>query len=157
VSKASVSIGGDLPQQLPVRAVELDRASFAVHVRQTYRDAHRRERVAGRLWPLDEADRVGEVGLEIAPLRGREALEPVQVEVRDVGAAGVAMADRERRARDGDFDAECAAGAADERRLAGAELAGDRDDVTDAEAAREQRCDGLGRFGGGGLDQKRPS
>ena len=45
----------------------------------------------------------------------------------------VAVADREGRARDRALDAERAAGAADERRLAGAELARDRDDVAGAE------------------------
>jgi hypothetical protein len=54
------------------------------------------------------------------------------------------MADRVRRARHGLGDAERAACAADERRLAGAELAGDRDDVADLQALGEPRRDGFG-------------
>ena len=55
--------------------------------------------------------------------------------MRDVDRPAVAVADRERRARDRLVDPERAAGAADERRLARAELARDEDDVT----GREQR------------------
>src|SRR5439155_9052301 len=104
-----------------------------VHVRQTYRDPHRWERAGRRLGPLDEADRVLEVRLEIAPLGRGEPLEPEEVEVRDVGVAGVAVADGEGRARDRRCDAERPACAADEGRLAAAELARDRDDVADDE------------------------
>ena len=67
----------------------------AIHVRQTYLDARRREGIGRRLGPLDEADRVLEVRLEVAPLGGGEALEAVEVEVRDVHRLGrVAVADR---------------------------------------------------------------
>ena len=95
-----------------------------------------RKVVAGRLGPLDEADGVVEVGLEVAPLGGGDAGEAVQVEVRDVDAAVVAVADRERRARDRLGDAERPAGAAHEGRLAGAELARDADHVAGLQAAR---------------------
>ena len=58
--------------------------------------------------------------------------------MRDLDAvAVVAVADRVRRARDALAHAERAARAADERRLAGAELARDRDDVAGREPPRE--------------------
>src|SRR6058998_1692363 len=100
-------------------------------MRQTYLDTRRREGIGRSLGPLDEADRVLEVGLEVAPLGGGEALEAVEVEVRHVHRLGrVAVADRERRARNRNRHAERAAGAADEGCLAAAELARDRDHVT---------------------------
>src|SRR5205823_3271039 len=85
------------------------------------------ELVRVRLGPLDEDDRAVEVRLEVAPLGRRDALEPEEVEVRDENAALVAVPDRVRRARNRPLDAEPPAGAADEGRLAGAELAGDGD------------------------------
>ena len=69
------------------------------------------------LRPLDEHDRVVEVRLEVAPLGRGQAAEAVEVEVGHVRVPRVAVADRERRARDRRGDAERAAGAADERRL----------------------------------------
>src|SRR5919205_303202 len=132
-----------------------------IHVGQTYLDARGRERAGRGLGPLDEADRVFEVGLEVAPLGRGEALEPVEVEVRDVDRRGrVAVADRERRARDWDGDPERPAGAADEGRLAAAELAADGDDVAGPKLARERGGNRLGlrRRGGGQLHaQNRPS
>ena len=76
-----------------------------------------------RLGPFDEADRVDEVQLEVPPFRRRKALETEEIQVRDVRVSRVTVADGEGRARHGDFDAERAAGAADEGRLAAAELA----------------------------------
>src|SRR5215210_3173253 len=115
-----------------------------VHVRQTYLDPDRRQRAGRRLGPLDEADRVLEVRLEVAPFGGREAAEAEEVEVGNVRLGGIAVADGERRARDGARDAERAAGAADERRLAAAELAGDRYDVSRAQLTGKGGCDPLG-------------
>ena len=115
-----------------------------VHVRQTYRDPHGWERTARRLGPLDEADRVLEVGLEIAPLGRRDALEAEEVEVRDVRVAGVAVADGERRARDRCGDAQGAAGAANEGRLAAPELSRDGDDVALDELLRQLGGNRLG-------------
>ena len=89
----------------------------------------------GGLRPLDEADRVVEIRLEVAPLRRRHALEAVEVEVGHVASATVAMADRVGRAGHRPVDAERAAGAADEGRLPGAELARDRDDVARARSS----------------------
>src|SRR5436190_22116487 len=110
-----------------------------VHVGQTYRDPHRWERAGRRLGPFDEADRILEVRLEVAPLRRRETLEAEEVEMGDVGVARVTVADRVGRARDRRRDAERRAGAADEGRLAAAELPGDRHDVADGEPACESR------------------
>src|SRR4029079_11551526 len=119
------------------RAFERDKSMRRVHVGQTYLDAHRRQRTGRGLGPFDEADRVLEVRLEVAPLGGGEALKAEEIEVRDVRIAGVAVTDREGRARHAGGHAERAAGAADERGLAAAELARDRDDVSGNEVARE--------------------
>ena len=62
--------------------------------------------------------------------------------------AAVALADREGRRGDRLLDPERATGAADQRRLAGPDLAGDDDDVAAAEAARRARAPE--RFGLGG-------
>src|SRR5439155_13670259 len=106
-----------------------------VHVRQTYLHARGRKRAGRRLGPLDEADRVLEVRLEVAPLRRRDALEAEEIEVRDVRIARVAVADGEGRARHVPGDPELAARAADEGGLAAAELAGHRDDIAGDELA----------------------
>ena len=53
---------------------------------QTHGIPGRRQDARARLGPLDEDDRVVEVRLEIPPLRGGEALEAVEVEVRDLDA-----------------------------------------------------------------------
>src|SRR5436190_2819088 len=143
VSNASVSIAGDLGKQLPLVTFELDRPVFEIHVRQTYRDPHRRERVRGGLQPLHEADRVLEVRLEIPPFCRRKPLEPEEIEVRDVGFPGVAMADREGRARHGYFDLERPASAANEGRLARAELARHGNDVAGLELSRQPSRDRL--------------
>jgi len=97
---------------------------------EPHSDAYRRQNSFPRFGPLDEDDGVIEVRLEIAPLRRRHhLLEAKKIDVRHVDSALVPVADGVRRARDRPFDAERAGGAADERRLAGAELAGDRHDV----------------------------
>jgi hypothetical protein len=114
-----------------------------IDVRQTYRDPNGRERGGRSLGPFDEADRILEVRLEVAPLCGREALEAEQVEVRDVGITRVAVADGKCRAGDWSLDAERAAGTANERRLAAAELARDGDNVAAAELTRERGGNGL--------------
>src|SRR5207248_4077091 len=82
-----------------------------------------------RLRPFDERDRVVEVRLEVAPLGRRHAGEAIEVEMGDLAlGAVVAVADRVRRAGDALAHAERDAGAANERRLPRAELAGDGDD-----------------------------
>ena len=117
--------------------------------------ARGRERVGTGLGPLDEHDGTVEVGLEIAPLGGRETAEAVEVEVGHVHDAGVAMTDRERRARHARRHAERPRGTADERRLADAELAGQEDDVAEGELAREARRQLLGLLHRAALDLER--
>src|SRR5947207_9661467 len=141
VSKASVSIAGNSREELRFVARKLDRPAFSIHVRQTYRDTNRRERSRGRLRPLHEADRVLEVQFHVTPLCRGKALETVEIEVRDVGVAGVPVSDREGRARDRDFDAERPARATDERRLAGTELPRDGDDVAGPQPTGKTRSD----------------
>src|SRR6266536_1067060 len=118
-----------------------------IHVRQTYLDPDGRKGAGRRLRPLDEADRVLEVRFEVAPLGRGEALETEKVEMRDVGVALVAVADREGRAGDGARHAERAAATPDEGRLAAPQLAGDGDEVAGAELAREPACDLLRLLG----------
>ncbi len=110
--------------------------------------------VAGDLGPFDERDAVGaellaeEVGLLVAEALG----ETEQVEVGHRHAAVLVPArDRERRARDRDLHPERAARAADEGRLAGAELARDEDDVARAQRPRQVGGDRLGLRRGGRL------
>src|SRR5436309_338057 len=112
-----------------------------VHVRQTYRDPHGWERTGRRLGPLDEADRVLEVRLEIAPFGRREPLEAEEIEVRDVRLARVPVPDGEGRARDRRGHAERPACAADEGRLAAPEVARDGDHVAADERLRELHGD----------------
>src|SRR5436190_9109405 len=81
VSNASVSTGGELDR---------DSSPGRVHVAQPYRRARVGQNARAGFRPLDEADRAGEVRLEVAPLRRRDVLEPEQVEVRDVRRALVA-------------------------------------------------------------------
>ncbi len=81
--------------------------------------------------------------------------------MRDIGVSGVPVANREGRARDRAFDAERPARAADERRLAGTELARDGDDVAGAQPAGKTPSDSfcLGRRRGREREpaQNRPS
>src|SRR5690348_1927875 len=131
-----------------VLTLDPDPAVRLVDVLERHRGSHRRQPGARVLGPLDEGNRAIEVRLEVAPVLGAEAPDAVEVEVRDGGVPGVAVADRVGRARDGLADAERAARSTDERRLAGAELAGDRDDVARRERGREPCCERL-RLGGG--------
>src|SRR6478752_3337114 len=96
------------------------------------------------LGPFHERDRAVEVGLEVAPRLGVDAVEAVEVEVRDGRRRLVAVPDRERRARDGAGDAERASRAADERRLPRPQLARDGHDVPGAKPARKIRPERLG-------------
>ena len=110
------------------------------------------EATLARLRPFDEHDRAVEVRLEVSPLALGDVLEAVEVEVRYGQPACVGVADRERGARDRAGDAERAAGAAYERRLAGAELAGHQHDVARVEARGQERGDALGLLGRGRLE-----
>ena len=116
--------------------IEIARSSGARCSSVTTATGARQRRRAG-LGPLDERDRIVEVGLEITPLGGRETHEPVEVEMADVDGAAIPVADRERRARHGLHDPERPAGAPDERRLAGTELPADQDNVSDREPRRQ--------------------
>jgi hypothetical protein len=112
---------------------------------QTHRVARRRQDAGPRFGPFDEHDHVVEVRLEVSPLRRRDSREAVEVEMGDLDAGGVvAVTDRVRRARDALAYSERGARAADEGRLAGTELAGDGDDVANAELRREAGGEGLG-------------
>src|SRR5207248_1163024 len=131
VSNARTSTAEDAFQQGFLGSLEVDHPT-RLSVGEPCPHPHRRELVAGRLGPFHEDDGAVEVRLQVAPLRRRDALEPEEIEVRDGDAALVAVPDRVRRARYRPLDAEAQARAAHERRLAGAELAGDRDDVAGA-------------------------
>ena len=126
-------------QQRPVCRVDEDAPDVRRDVLEPDMRPWLRQNTGPGLRPLDEHDRVLEVRLEVAPLRRREAAKAVEVEMGDVDRPAVAVADRERRARDTSRDAERAAGPADERRLARTELARDEDDVTGRESAGEPR------------------
>src|SRR5438105_1421807 len=77
--------------------------------------------------------------------------QAVQVDVGHLDPPGVDAAYLERRARHWAGDAERAARAAHEGRLAGAELAAHDDDVAGAQVIREPRPDRLGPRGPGRL------
>jgi hypothetical protein len=146
VSKARISI-----------AANRDKAAPFFAVLERHLDARSGNDSGPRLGPFHEDDRIVEIGLEVPPLRGRNAPKAEEVEMRDVDAAGVAVTDRVGRARDRNLDAERAAGTADEGRLSRTELAGDGDDVARPEARRKTCGDLLGLCGGVRLDQNRPS
>jgi len=124
---------------------------------QPHRETRRWQNALTGLRPLDERDRVVEVRLEVPPLRSRDVAEAEEVEVRDVDASVIAVTDREGRARDRPGHAERATGAAHERRLAGAQLARDGDDVARLQVGDELGGQLLGLFGRSALGQKRPS
>ena len=115
--------------------------------RKRTRSRGARQGALGPLGPLDEHDRTVEVGLDRSPVGLGHAGKAIEIEVRDRHAPLVAMPDRVGRARHGLRDAERPAGAADERRLAAAELAGDEDDVARLEARGDARGERLGLLG----------
>ena len=146
VSKARISIAANRDKPVSFFAIlELDL------------DARRRQNAGSRFRPLDEDDRVVEVGLEVPPLRRRHAAKAKEVEVGHVDAALVPMTDGVRGACDCSFDAERTARTTDERRLARSELARDRHDVAGAQIRSEARSDLLRLFRRASLDQKSPS
>ena len=124
VSKASVSTPRSPPLSRRQHAANAPRTGAAA-ARPRPPPATRRRRSRPRSTARDP------------PLRGGDALEAVEVEVRDLDrGAVVAVADRVRRARDVLAHAERRARAAHERRLAGAELARDGHDVARRRAAQ---------------------
>src|SRR5437588_5256417 len=116
-----------------------DKPDLAAAVLEPHGGAGRREHAGAGLGPLDEDDRILEVRLQVAPLRRRNVAEAEEIEVRDVDAPPVAVADREGGASDRADHAERAAGAPDEGRLARAELSRDGHDVPGPESGRELR------------------
>src|SRR4051794_31228050 len=114
VSKAKIV--GTVDAHLPMGFVDVGERNLRTR---------RRKPPAPVLGPFDERDRPVEVRLEICPLLGIDRGDAVEVEVRDGYGGVVAVADREGRAGDGLAHPERPRGAADERRLAGAQLAGD--------------------------------
>ena len=127
-----------------VSTVDLDQAPVLAGMSQQDVKAWRRERLAGSLRPLDEADRPVEVRLEIAPLGRRDALESIEVEMRDIYASTVPMTNREGGAGNGPGHAQSAACPSHERRLAGAELPRDGDHVAGLELRGQLGGDPLG-------------
>ena len=128
---------------------------FAVF--EMHGDARRGKNPLPRFGPFHEDNCVVEVRLEIAPLGCGDAAEAEKIQVGDVDTAAIAMPDREGRTRDRPVDTQGTAGAAHERRLPGAELPGDGDDVTGLQGGGQPRGDLLGLSRRAGLDQKRPS
>src|SRR5262249_42405419 len=126
-----------------VATLDRDPAMGLVDVLQGDGGAHRFEPAARMLRPLHERNRAIEVRLQVAPLPRARLRQPVQVEMGARHAGLVAMADRVSRARDRLVDSERAAGAANERRLAGAERSRDRDHVPGPKALREPRAERL--------------
>src|SRR5688572_30178528 len=110
------------------------------------------------LGPLDEDHGVLEVGLEVAPLRVRDAVEAVEIQVRDVRRARVTVPEGVRRAGHRPRDAELAGRTAHEGGLPGAELSRDRDNVAGLELPGDRSADALGLLGRGRLElDHRPS
>ena len=82
------------------------------------REPRRRKVVRRRFRPLDEGNRVVEVRLQVAPLRGGKALETVEIEMGDGSGPRSGCPTVYVGLVTGCVDAERAAGAADEGRLA---------------------------------------
>src|SRR2546423_61146 len=90
VSKAKIVVVTVDPHP-PVRLVDVNEPNGRARVRQP---------VAAVLRPLDERHGAVEIWLEVAPLLRVDGGEAVEVEVRHRHGGLVAVADRERRARD---------------------------------------------------------
>src|SRR6186997_2311784 len=124
-------------------AFQHDQSTRLPHVLQTHARLLGWQEPRSGLRPLDEDDGILEVLLQVSPLGMRHALEPIEVEVRDVNPPRVAVADRVGGAGHGPLDAERTRGPAHESRLAGAELPLDEDDVAQSKADRQLRGDAL--------------
>src|SRR3954447_16149153 len=99
--------------------------------------------------PLDEGDSVGtEVVVEQRRVLVLEVFQAIEVEMGDRHPpALVALADREGGRGDGPGDAEGGAGAADQRRLAAAELAGEEDQVARLQPLGDAGAERFGLLG----------
>src|SRR3954468_2132211 len=106
-------------------------AALLAYMRESHLQGRTAELTLARPRPLDEGDPLrAQVVVEQGRVLVLEDLQSVEVEVGDRQAATrVALTDREGGRGDGAGDPEGAAGAADQRRLAGAEVAGEEDDV----------------------------
>src|SRR5439155_6718899 len=74
-----------------------DKPDVAAAVLESHGRPRGRENAGTGLGPLDEDDRVLEIRLQVPPLRRRDVAEAEEIEVRDVDAPPVPVADRERR------------------------------------------------------------
>src|SRR5919109_2907687 len=148
VSNARTNTGQNAVFQGFLGARKDDQSMPLTEVPQTDSGPRRGQETGSGLRPFHECDRVVEVALEVAPLRGGHAFETVEIEVRDRNAAAVDVADRVARARHGALDTKGAAGAPNEGRLATPELPGNGDDVSDVELGGERRGDSLGLLRG---------
>src|SRR2546429_2917637 len=143
VSNARSNTAEDAFEQVFLGGLEGDQPT-RVSVGQPRPKPHRGQVVSRRFRPFDEDDGVVEVRLEVTPLGRRDALEPEEVEGRDPDTAFVAVPDRVRRAGHGAVHPERPARAADERRLARAELARDGHDVAEPEPGGDGGANALG-------------
>ena len=94
--------------------------------------------------PLDDRDPALEQFLEAEVVQFLNPVEAVHVDVRDRHAAVVLLHDRERRARHLLRDAEPTRQALGERGLARTEVAGQHDEITDAQLRTDRFTDRLG-------------
>ena len=73
-------------QQTRIVAGQRDQPSIALQVVDVHRDTRIRQQPGPGVGPLDERDRILEVGLEVGPFLDGEAARAVEVEVRDADA-----------------------------------------------------------------------
>src|SRR5581483_2991605 len=98
----------------------------------------RRQRAAGHLAPFDQRDALLELLLDAELVELLDPLEPVDVDVAEADAPLVLPDERERRAHHRAVDVEPAPDALGQRRLAGAEFAGEHHDVACPQDAAPQ-------------------
>ena len=125
---------------------DLEHAAVVVIIRHAvHADAHvdtlTREHERDRLAPLDDSDPALEQLFEAQIVHLLDPVEAIHVDVRDGDAAFVLLHDRERRARHRLRDTQRARQPFRERRLAGAEVAGEHDEVTGAELRSDRLTD----------------
>src|SRR5581483_7754865 len=125
---------GHPPAAPPPRLAEQDQLDDPLVGPGPGREAHLEavggQRRGGDLAPLDQRDAVLELLLDPETVDLLHALQSVDVDVAERDAALVVLPHQgERRADDGPLDPEAAADALGQRRLAGAEFAGEDDDV----------------------------
>ena len=139
--------------------VDLDLAIVTSGVEHPHLQRGPFEAPGRRAGPLDEGDRLrAHVVLENRRVFALQRFQPVEVEMGDGDSrAAVDLADREGRRCDRIGDPQGPAGAADQRRLAGPQVARDDDDGTRAEPGGDlgpDRFGFLGRVGRGGSPEE---